>query len=145
MACACICGLYGSSFCRLVRLEGFRSPDTVTITTGRVPEEQTISTNKELLENSGSDMVAITSERVPEEVISTTKELLENSGPDTAAITTERTPEEIIRTNKELLENMDLLQEMESLEQLVNLLDKQDQETSLLERGNNADRFRAYV
>ena len=119
-------------------------PDTAAITTERVPVE-VISNNKERLEHAGH-IAAITTERVPEvQVISNNKELLEDPGTDMAAIAIEPTPEEIIRSNKELLENMDLLQDMESLEQLVNLLDKQEQETSLRERGDNADRFRANV
>ncbi len=69
---------------------------------------------------------------------------LQNTGPDPAAINAGRVPEETAGNN-ELLENMELLQEMESLERLVNLLDKQYQETSLLERGDNADRVRAHV
>jgi len=64
--------------------------------------------------------------------------------PDTAAISPEPAPAEIISINKELLEYMDMLQEIESLEQLVRLLDNQ-QETSLLEGGSNADRVRAHV
>jgi hypothetical protein len=126
-------------------LKDFRSPDKVTVTTKRVPEELAIRTPKELPENSSFDMVAITSERVPDvQVVSNTKEPLENSG-HTAATATERVPEEVMRINEELLENMELLQDMESLEQLVRLLDKPEQETTQLERGNNADRFRAYA
>ncbi len=53
--------------------------------------------------------------------------------------------EQIIFNNEDLLQNMELLQEMEELEQLVNFLDKQSLETSLLERGENADRVRAHV
>lgn len=126
-------------------LKDFGSPDTAAITTKRVSEGRVISTTKELPENSSSDIVAITSERVPEvQVINTTKEPLENSG-HMAATTSERVPEEVISINEDLLENMDLLQDMESLEQLVRLLDEQEQETTQLERGNNADRFRAYA
>jgi hypothetical protein len=118
--------------------------DTDIITPGRVPEK-VVSKNKKLSENAGN-IAAINAQRVPDvQVIGKNNELLENPGTDTAAITPKPTPEEIIRTNKELLENMDLLQDMESLEQLVNLLDKQEQETSLRERGHNADRFRANV
>ena len=125
-------------------LKNFGSPETAAITFKRVPEK-VVSNNKKLPENAG-DIAAITSERAPGvQVISNNNELLEDPGTDTAAITIERTPEEIIRSNKELLENMDLLQDMESLEQLVNLLDKQEQDTSQLERGDNADRFRAHV
>jgi len=125
-------------------LKNFGSPDTSAITFKGVSEE-VARNNKKLPENSGN-IAAITSERVPGvQVASNNQEPLENPGSDTAAITSEQTPEEIIRSNKELLENMDLLQDMESLEQLVNLLDKQEQDTSHLERGNNAERFRANV
>jgi hypothetical protein len=116
--------------------------DTAAITPERVPVA-VMRNNKKLPENAG-EIVAINAQRVPDvQDISKNIELLENPGTDTAAITPKPTPEEIIRTNKELLENMDLLQDMESLEQLVDLLDKQEQETSLRERGNNADRFHA--
>ena len=40
---------------------------------------------------------------------------------------------------------MDLLQDMESLEQLVNILDKQEQDTSLLERETDENHVRANV
>lgn len=117
---------------------------TDAIITKRVPAE-VVRNNKKLLENPGHT-AAITSERVPEvQVVSINKELLENPGSDTAAVTSERDPEEIIRANKELLENMDLLQDMESLEQLVNILDKQEQETSLLERETDANHIRVLV
>jgi Putative zinc-finger len=122
-------------------LKNFGS-DTVAINTTRAPEK-VVSNNKKLPENAGN-IAAIKAQRVPDvQVIINNNELLEEPGTDTAAITPEPTPEEIIRTNKELLENMDLLQDMESLEQLVNLLDKQEQDTSVRERGDNADRFRA--
>jgi len=119
-------------------------PDTAAITTKRVPEK-VVSNNKKLPENAGN-IAAITPERASgAQVTSNNNELPEDPGTDTAAIAPDPTPEEIIRSNKELLENMDLLQDMESLEQLVNLLDKQEQDTSLRERGDNADRFRANV
>jgi hypothetical protein len=118
--------------------------DTAAIATKRV-SDKAVSNNKESLENAGHT-AAITSERVPEvQVVSNTEELPENPGSATPDITSERDPEEIIRTNKELLENMDLLQDMESLEQLVNILDKQEQETSLLERETDENYVRALV
>ena len=117
---------------------------TDAITFKRVPAE-VASNNKALPENSGHT-AASTAERVPEvQVVSNNKELLENPGSDTAAVTSKRDPEEIIRANKELLENMDLLQDMESLEQLVNILDKQEQETSLQERETDENHVRALV
>jgi hypothetical protein len=125
-------------------LKDFRSPDTAAITFKRVPAE-VVRNNKKLPANPGHT-AAIISERVPDvQVVSNNKELLENPGSDTAAVTSERDPEEIIRANKELLENMDLLQDMESLEQLVNILDKQEQETSLLEREADENHVRVLV
>ncbi len=65
---------------------------------------------------------------------------------DTLTVNSNGVPEEqIISNNEDLLQNMELLEEMEELEQLVNFLDKQRLETSLLERGENADRVRAHV
>jgi anti-sigma factor RsiW len=66
-------------------------------------------------------------------------------GPGTLSKTAARIPEETISNDEELLENMDLLQEMESVEQLVNLLDKQYPETSLLEGERDADHVRFHA
>lgn len=109
----------------------------------RVPEK-IIRTAQELPGNQGSEIAVVSPVRVPAKVIGTAKEPPGNPVPDTAAISPEPAPEEIISINKELLEYMDMLEEIESLEQLVKLLDNQ-QETSLLEGGSNADRFRAHV
>jgi predicted anti-sigma-YlaC factor YlaD len=66
--------------------------------------------------------------------------------PDTVVTHGQRISDEISLTDTELLENMELLQDMEALERLVNLLDKQQQqETSLLEGGSNAEHTYAHV
>lgn len=71
---------------------------------------------------------------------------LKNPDPRTTAVTAPPDSQEhISRTDKELLENMELLQEMDSLEQLVRLLDEHNRETSRLERGSNEDPYRTHV
>lgn len=102
------------------------------------------SAAEERPEKQRPDIAAVSAARVPEKLVGTGKELPAHPVPDTAAISPEPAPAEIISINKELLEYMDMLQEIESLEQLVRLLDNQ-QETSLLEGGSNADRVRAHV
>jgi hypothetical protein len=127
-------------------LKNFGSPDTLTMTDMRVPEEQAIDTAQALPVNPAPHTASVRSGPVFEApVMRTAQTLSDDPAPDRAAGTTGPAPEENIRANKELLENMDLLQDMESLEQLVNLLDKPNQETSQLERGNHADRFRVYA
>ena len=72
--------------------------------------------------------------------------LKDSRGPDTLGINTNGASEEkSMNEDQELIENMDLLQEMDAVEQLVNLLDEQYPETSLLETGGDANDVRVNV
>jgi len=122
-------------------------PDTAAITAKRVSEERSTGRNNGPVKNTDPALVARTSGRVSGvQATGRNTELPENTGPGTASIAPGRVSEEqSITRNEELLENMGLLQEMEELEQLVKLLDKQSRETSLRERKSDAHHVRALV
>jgi hypothetical protein len=72
--------------------------------------------------------------------------LKDSKSPDTLGINTNGASEEKnMNEDQELIENMDLLREMDAVEQLVNLLDEQYPETSLLETGGDANDVRVNV
>jgi hypothetical protein len=118
------------------------APDTAAIPAGRAPAEA-MRRAEELPATSGR-MVAGTGERVPDGSIRNDEEPVEDSG-HTAAITSGPPEEQVLPVDKELLENFELLQDMESLEQLVNILDKQGMETSLLETETDENHVRGLV